>query len=107
MEATTRNPGAARRLGARLLAVLAIAGAAVALFVVISGSLDSSSDDGREKQPAKSQQQGQNADTYVVQPGDTLGGIASKTGVPVDQLQNLNPDVDPQALPSGASLKLH
>jgi LysM repeat protein len=107
MEATTRNPGAARRLGTRLLAVLAVAGAAVALFLVISGSMDSSGEGERDKAPAKSQEQSKNADTYVVQPGDTLGGIASKTGVPVDQLQNLNPDIDPQALPSGATLKLH
>ena len=30
--------------------------------------------------------------------GDTLGAIAEKTGVPVEQLQELNPELDPQAL---------
>jgi teichoic acid transport system ATP-binding protein len=43
---------------------------------------------------------------YVVQAGDTLGGIAEKTGVSVEALQELNPNVDPQALTSGQRLKL-
>jgi LysM repeat protein len=43
---------------------------------------------------------------YVVQSGDTLGGIAEKTGVSVETLQELNPNVDPQALTSGQRLKL-
>ena len=41
-----------------------------------------------------------------VQAGDTLGGIAEKTGVSVETLQELNPNVDPQALTSGQRLKL-
>jgi LysM repeat protein len=43
---------------------------------------------------------------YVVQTGDTLGSIASKTGVSVDKLQQLNPHLDPQALVSGQRIKL-
>jgi len=43
---------------------------------------------------------------YVVQTGDTLGSIASKTGVSVNRLQQLNPHLDPQALVSGQRLKL-
>src|SRR5205085_2465040 len=43
---------------------------------------------------------------YVVQTGDTLGGIASKTGVTVVKLQQLNPRLDPQALVSGQRIKL-
>lgn len=43
---------------------------------------------------------------YVVRSGDTLGGIAERTGVQVDQLQELNPDVDPQQLVSGQRLNL-
>jgi len=43
---------------------------------------------------------------YVVQTGDTLGSIASKTGVSVDKLQRLNPHLDPQALVSGQRIKL-
>ena len=38
--------------------------------------------------------------------GDTLGGISEKTGVPVEQLLELNPNLDPQALVSGQKIKL-
>jgi LysM repeat protein len=44
--------------------------------------------------------------TYTVKVGDTLGGIADKTGVPVEKLLELNPDLDPQALVSGQKVKL-
>ena len=44
--------------------------------------------------------------TYVVQNGDTLTSIAHKTGVPVSQIEELNPGVDPQILISGEKLKL-
>jgi LysM repeat protein len=43
---------------------------------------------------------------YVVQVGDTLGGIAGKTGVPLARLQELNPAVDPHAMTSGQKIKL-
>ena len=47
-----------------------------------------------------------NQASYVVKTGDTLGSIAEKTGVPVSTLQELNPELDPQALVSGQKIKL-
>lgn len=44
--------------------------------------------------------------TYTVQVGDTLGGIADKTGVPLQTIEELNPDVDPQAMVAGQKIKL-
>jgi LysM repeat protein len=44
--------------------------------------------------------------TYTVKVGDTLGSIAETTGVPVQRLLDLNPDLDPQALVSGQKIKL-
>ena len=44
--------------------------------------------------------------TYTVKTGDTLGLIAEKTGVPVERLQELNPELDPQALLSGQKINL-
>jgi LysM repeat protein len=41
-----------------------------------------------------------------VQVGDTLGGIASKTGVPLTTIQSLNPNVDPHAMVAGQKIKL-
>ena len=43
---------------------------------------------------------------YTVRAGDTLSSISLETGVPVAVLQELNPDVDVQALQPGQRLKL-
>ena len=43
---------------------------------------------------------------YTVKAGDTLGGIAEKTGVTVERLLVLNPQLDPQALVAGQRVKL-
>ena len=42
----------------------------------------------------------------MVKSGDTLISIAHKTGVPVAEIQALNPEVDPQILIAGETLKL-
>ena len=44
--------------------------------------------------------------TYTVKLNDTLGRISAKTGVPVDRLQTLNPELDPQNLVVGQKIKL-
>ena len=43
---------------------------------------------------------------YTIQAGDTFGAIADKTGVSVDTLQSLNPDVDPHAMTTGQRIRL-
>jgi teichoic acid transport system ATP-binding protein len=43
---------------------------------------------------------------YTVRPGDTLASIAEKTGVSVEEIQELNPDVDPNSLTVGETIKL-
>ena len=104
---------------ARVLAVLALAAVALAIYLVISSSVE---DSDSEKNKPKVQRQGgngnqngngngnQNQNTspkfYVVQPGDSLSLIAEKTGVSLERLQQLNPDIDPQLLPSGVKLRL-
>ena len=44
--------------------------------------------------------------SYTVKPGDTLGMIAEQTGVSVAELQELNPDIDPQSLTVGDKIRL-
>ncbi len=44
--------------------------------------------------------------TYTVKSGDTPSGIAEKTGVPLDTLMELNPDLDPQTLAPGQRIRL-
>jgi LysM repeat protein len=57
------------------------------------------------KTTTKQAASGSNA-SYTVQVGDTLGGIADKTGVPLDRIQTLNPNVDPHAMTAGQKIKL-
>jgi LysM repeat protein len=43
---------------------------------------------------------------YHVHRGDTLSRIALKTGIPVTQLEALNPGLDPHTLRPGQRVKL-
>ena len=93
----------------RVLAPLGVALVAVAVLVVIATSLgDGSNGDGGDRRGGGGGQKKERTDEkfYVVEPGDTLTTISKKTGVGVDKLSRLNPDLDPQALISGERVKL-
>ncbi|HZA89498.1 MAG TPA: LysM domain-containing protein [Solirubrobacterales bacterium] len=98
----------------RLLAPIAIiVVAAAVLFVVATSIPDSNSDDGNRGGGGRGGGGGKGAKTertegkfYTVEPGDSLTSIADKTGVPVERLLLLNPNLDPQALISGERVKL-
>jgi LysM repeat protein len=97
---------------ARLLALLAIAAVVVAVVVIVSG-FKNDSDDKKGSGNGKAQPTQKHkaphrtkAKTYTVESGDTLTAIAHKTGVPVAELQALNPEIDPQILIAGEALKL-
>jgi LysM repeat protein len=47
-----------------------------------------------------------NATFYTVQPGDNLTTIATKTGIPVLTLEQLNQSLDPNSLQTGQRLRL-
>ena len=112
-----RRPGQMKRKRswfARFLALVALVAAVIAVIVVVSNTnLHSDSNKGKangathakqhKKQPKKPRTK---AKTYEVQSGDTLTSIAHKTGVPVAELQALNPEVAPQILVAGEVLKL-
>jgi LysM repeat protein len=111
MESSTTKPGGRASIGrwiARILAVLAVLGAALALYLVISGSDITGKDKGSKEATPKEQAQKPEKvpRTYVVQPGDTVDGIAAQLGITPERIQQLNPDIDPQALPSGETLEL-
>src|SRR4051794_4613921 len=99
-----RNP-------ARLVAPLALLAAAFAVVIVIQVSRSDSATTvpaitrpvvtqtaRRSTRPAKR--------AYVVKAGDTLSLIADRTGVLLETIVRLNPDVDPNALQTGQRLKL-
>lgn len=44
---------------------------------------------------------------YVVESGDTLGSIALKYDTTVEELLQLNPDADPEALQVGQRIRVH
>ncbi|CAB4962028.1 unannotated protein [freshwater metagenome] len=44
--------------------------------------------------------------TYTVRPGDNLSSVATRYGLDVQQLIELNPQVDPQALRTGQRIRL-
>jgi LysM repeat protein len=94
---------------ARIAAALALVAAVLVCVVVASAALndDSSSNSHRSQHHAQKQKKPRTkAKTYTVESGDTLTAIAHKTGVPVAEILALNPEVDPQILIAGQTLKL-
>jgi LysM repeat protein len=105
-----------RRSPARFLAPIALVAFAFALYSVVQDSRDapesnssgakptatatssSKSKSGTKKKTSKKRK------TYTVKAGDTLSGIAEKTGVSLETLNELNPDAD--TLSPGEKLRL-
>ena len=114
----------ARRSPLRFLAPVALVAFGLALLVVVSSSNSGDSDNTpsaserekdrdlgastkKKKRKSKSSANGTlPTRTYTVQRGDTLGSISEKTGIPVEKLQELNPQIDPQQLTTGQKIKL-
>ena len=98
-----RNP-------ARYLAPLALIATIAAIYLIVHTGLRSASTPTVSVPatiaPAVAHRKFDKAPFYTVRPGDTLSGIALKTGVPLPTLQALNPGVHPTALQAGQRLKL-
>jgi LysM repeat protein len=102
---------------ARLLAPLALIAFAVAVLAMVLGSgvvgddSDSKSAStgdlptATERTTTAGRKQSRRA-TYTIKAGDTLSGIAAETGTTVEQLQELNPELDAEALVAGQKIKL-
>lgn len=93
----------------RIAAAVALVVAVLVVVVVVGAAMndDSSAPEQRTERPAKKQKQKRpSAKTYTVKTGDTLTAISLKTGVPVAEILALNPEVDPQILIAGQTLKL-
>jgi LysM repeat protein len=108
------------RSPARILAPASLVVFAIAALIILASAGGSDKSSSRSDKATKEEQRDLRVkkrharerrthvsrSVYVVQAGDTLGGIAVKTGISVEKLQELNPNVDPQALTSGQRLKL-
>ena len=104
---------------ARVLAPLALAGVVAAVGLVVGSSLSSSDDDGGGGgkgrgggtptttsgcQPAADK--AVEAGYFVIESGEDLSVVADKTCIPLDRLETLNPNLDPQLIPIGACVDL-
>jgi LysM repeat protein len=106
----------AGRSFARFLAPLALVAVVVALLLVVKSSLDDpaattgsrpqSSGQPTASPTGKGKKQRKGPRRYRVKNGDTPTSIAEKTGVPLDEILRLNPDLDPQTLSPGQRIKL-
>jgi LysM repeat protein len=105
----------AGRSPARFLAPLALVAFVIALFLVVTssepdtespaGSRNSSGDTRPTSSPTgKKERKGPRR--YRVKDGDTPSSIAEKTGVPLEEILRLNPDLDPQTLSPGQRIRL-
>ena len=103
---------------ARLLAPLALIAVAAVVAAIVLGSGVMGDDDGgdtsastsdlpaaTERTTTAGRQQRRRA-IYRIKAGDTLSGIAAETGTTVELLQELNPELDAEALVAGQKIKL-
>jgi LysM repeat protein len=96
---------------ARAGAAIALVIAAIAVIVAVGGALGGGDSGSKHGQPPKAAHKTAEKKkpvpaSYEVQSGDTLISIAHRTGVPVREIEALNPQVDPQILIAGETLKL-
>ncbi len=102
----------AGRSPVRFLAPLALVAFVVALFMILGGGGDGGEQPANTSQPAATATATPKPSTkrkrkvYVVKPGDTPSGIAEQTGVSLEQLEEANPDLDPQLLAPGQRIRL-
>ncbi|HWT95164.1 MAG TPA: LysM domain-containing protein [Solirubrobacteraceae bacterium] len=118
---THRSPG-------RFLAPLALLAAVVAVALVVSSATGGEDDGGSAASGTTSTKTGRTTTatseetsgsgsggtstgsgsqrSYTVKAGDTLGSIADDAGITIEELQELNPEVDPQSLTVGQRLRL-
>jgi LysM repeat protein len=106
----------AGRSPARFIAPIALIAFAFALYTVVhdtqkpagsnSDAPASSATATPTKTASKKKSSKKKRKTYTVKSGDTPSGIAEKTGVPLETLMDLNPDLDPQTMAPGQKIKL-
>jgi LysM repeat protein len=102
----------ARRSPARFLAPLALVAVCIALFMVVQSSQTNSDGNGSPngatgaEPTATATPERRGRRRYTVREGDTPSSIAEKTGVPLEDILRLNPDLDPQTLRPGQRIRL-
>jgi LysM repeat protein len=102
----------AHRSPARFLAPLALVAFCFALFMVVQSSQTNSDGNGSQNRATDSrptatpEPERRGPRRYRVKEGDTPSSIAEKTGVPLEDILRLNPDLDPQTIQPGQRIRL-
>src|SRR5579884_1844060 len=96
------------RSRARFLAPIALVVAVAGTYLVVHETLNAKHTAAHSHAARRkpSQRRFARVTFYTVQPGDSLTSIASKTGVSLAKLEQLNPSADPNALQTGQRLRL-
>jgi LysM repeat protein len=96
----------------RAFAVMALVAAFILVVAVVatsgggSGGGDDRGAQVKSKGPSKRGRSSVSHGVWIVRSGDTLGKISEETGIDIDTLVQLNPDLDPQALLEGQRIAL-
>jgi LysM repeat protein len=108
--------GRPRRSPARLLAPVALVVAVAAVGYVVTTSTGTNDDNGDDNADRTTQPRPRENETqqrrrpqrtfYRVRLNDTLSLIAEQTGVPVERIEELNPELDAQNLIVGQRIRL-
>jgi LysM repeat protein len=97
----------------RFLAPLALLAVVFALFMIVQSSQTESDGNGTSNNSATDSSptptptpERKGPRRYRVRVGDTPSSIAEKTGVPLEDILRLNPDLDPQTIQVGQRIRL-
>ena len=108
------------RSPSRWLAPLSLVVVVIAVIAIVAGGSGGSSSNGaatptrpantgkpaQKKAGGTSKPAAAKSRSYTVQAGDTLSGIAARTGVSLARIEQLNPGLDSQALQTGQKVDL-
>ncbi len=95
------------RSRARYLAPIALAAViAGTYFIVHAGVTNKPTAHAQNKKTHRARGKYARVKFYVVQAGDSLTRIASRTGIAVADLEAMNPNIDPNSLQTGQRLRL-
>jgi LysM repeat protein len=93
---------------ARFLAPIALAAVIGGTYVIVHSGLNvkPARPHHAVKRLTAAQRKYAKVKVYVVQAGDSLTSISTKTGIALTSLETLNPNADPNALQTGQRLRL-
>ena len=117
MEPSGRDAAAPRSWTLRVIAPVALVATALVAILIVRAAVDDSGEQPSSTQHTATSTTATGCDGqvaaqavengyYVLQAGESLGSVAERTCVPLEQIEELNPNLDPQSLPVGGCVDL-